>query len=300
VRLVALVPVLPVVVFACSKGPQDAPRREPGPASQRPAPAPPEAAEASPPTATSYPDLGAALAAIVPAETRVVGFGELHSRTDRAQVRSALARFTEALPAIAERISDLVVETWIVDPKCGQAAQTATAKVEITMRRPQETKSEIALLAEAARAAKIQPHAMRIRCEDYAVIAPPDKDVDPEQLLDLTTRELARITGEAIAHRDAAKEARPWIAVYGGALHNDRFPQAGVEDWSYAAAVDAATRNRYVEVDLVVPELAAADPVSQAQPWFPLVESAGDQIQVWQRGERSYVVVLTSTPASSP
>src|SRR5688572_24996053 len=40
----------------------------------------------------SYPDLGAALKAIVPADARVVGFGELHNRTDGAQVKSTLAR----------------------------------------------------------------------------------------------------------------------------------------------------------------------------------------------------------------
>ena len=84
--------------------------------------------------ADTYPDLASALAAIIPAGTRVLGFGEMHSRTDRAQVTSALSHFTtEGLPAIADRLSDLVVETWIVDPTCGQAAKTATAKVEITM-----------------------------------------------------------------------------------------------------------------------------------------------------------------------
>src|SRR5512144_55556 len=35
-----------------------------------------------PVNADSYVDLGAALKAIIPADARVVGFGELHSRTD--------------------------------------------------------------------------------------------------------------------------------------------------------------------------------------------------------------------------
>ena len=35
--------------------------------------------------ADTYPDLASALAAIIPAGTRVLGFGEMHSRTDRAQ-----------------------------------------------------------------------------------------------------------------------------------------------------------------------------------------------------------------------
>ena len=39
-------------------------------------------------------------------------------------------------------------------------------------------------------------------------------------------------------HRDKEPTHRPWIAVYGGALHNDRFPEPGVAEWSYAAAID--------------------------------------------------------------
>jgi hypothetical protein len=246
--------------------------------------------------ADSYPDLGSAIKAIVPANTRVIGFGELHARTDRAQVPSSLARFTaDGLPAIADKLSDLIVETWIVDPKCGQAAKTATAKVEITVRRPQETKSEIAVLADTARAAKIQPHAMRINCDDYEKIAPSGKDVKPEELLSLTTRELGRIASEAVVHRDKEPNHRPWIALYGGALHNDRFPAPGVEDWSYAARVDKLTNNGFVEVDLIVPELAEGDPTMHTQPWYPLASSTAPTVKVWKRGERSYVIVFPRT-----
>ena len=86
-------------------------------------------------------------------------------------------------------------------------------------------------------------------------------------MLDLTTRELGRIATEAVAHRDAT--ARPWIAVYGGALHNDRFPEPGVEDWSYAEGVDDATHGHFVEIDLIVPELAEDDKASAAAAVVP-------------------------------
>ena len=240
-----------------------------------------------------YPDLGAALTAIIPADARVVGFGEMHSRTDRAQVTSTLAHFTnEAVPVLKDRLSDLIVETWITDPHCGSAAQVATAKVTTTMKRPAATKSEIAQLADAAKAAGIQPHAMRITCDDYARIAPPGKDIDVPAMLDLTTRELTRIATEAVVHRDKEPTHRPWIALYGGALHNDRFPDKGVEDWSYAAKVDELTHGHFVEVDLIVPELAEGDPASAKQPWFDLVKRAGRTVQVYTRGERSFVVIL--------
>src|ERR1041385_1565955 len=176
-----------VLLVACGKGTNPAKPPEVARKDAAPVAATADAAPALPAVESdAFADLGAALQAIIPADARVVGFGELHSRTDRAQVKSSLAHFTaEGLPAIADKLSDLIVETWIVDPKCGQKAQTATAKVEMTVRRPQETKSEIAQLADAARAAKIQPHAMRINCDEYEKIAPQGKDVAPEVLLDL-------------------------------------------------------------------------------------------------------------------
>ena len=285
--------VLLVPLFACSKD-----TNPPGrPAARKDAAVavvvPADAAVAPAVPHDTYPDLAAALNAIIPPDARVIGFGELHSRTDRAQVKSSLAHFTnEGLPAIADKLSDLIIETWIVDPKCGQAAKTATAKVEITVRRPQETKSEIAMLADAARAAKIQPHAMRINCDDYEKIAPSGKDVAPEALLDLTTRELSRIAQEAVKHRDKEPDHRPLIALYGGALHNDRFPAKGIEDWSYAAKVDAATNNHFIEIDLIVPELAEGDANSQKAPWFPLVQDKSPTVKVWKRGDRSFVIVF--------
>jgi hypothetical protein len=248
-----------------------------------------------------YPDLGAAVRDLIPPDARVIGFGELHVRTDGPAVPSALAHFTtEVLPAIGAQLSDLVVETWIVDPRCGKRAEQATARVATTMRRPAETRSEIGDLAQEARAQGIQPHAMHVACDDYARIAPEGKNVDVEAMLGLTTRELGRIASEAVRHRDAEHPHRPWIAVYGGALHNDRFPATGVEEWSYAAQVDAATGGHFVEIDLIVPELALADPASRREPWFALVRAADDRVHAWRRGERSFVVVLRSARADVP
>ena len=239
--------------------------------------------------------------AIIPDDARVIGIGELHNRTDRAQVRSTLAAFTDVVPIFGDRISDLVVETWVVDPKCGQSAVQATAKVETAVRRPAATKTDITLLADAARAMKIQPHAMTLTCDDYKRIAPPageksTGDIDPAAMLTLTTRELKRIATSAIAYRNRQPEHRPWIVVYGGALHNDRFPDQAVAEWSYAAAVDQASGGHFIEIDLIVPELAETDTTSQKKPWFDAVIRADKLVQVFKMGERSYAVILARAP----
>jgi hypothetical protein len=247
-------------------------------------------------------DVGAAIREILAADhPRVIGFGEIHSRTDRAHVESSLAHFTaQVLPVLQDQLSDLVLETWIVDPHCGKQATTATAAVESTMRRPAATKSELGRLVDRARAAGIQPHAMRMTCADYARVAPAGKPVAVEVMLDLVTRELGRIAIEAVVHRDRHHAARRLVATYGGALHNDLYPADGVAPWSFAARVDGATGGRYVEVDLYVPELARADAMSQKQPWFPLLGEAGpDHVVVIERGPRSYIVLLPTTPGAA-
>ncbi len=287
-------PLLALALAACGKS--AAPVKEPPTpvkAAATPDAAPPVDAPPQPPPG-QYATLADALAAIIPADARVVGFGELHARVDRAQVKSALSHFTTALPAFGDKISDLIVETFIVDPKCGQTAQTATKQIETEVKRPEATKSEIQLLADAAKAAKIQPHAMTLSCADYKVLVPKGQ-VDPLAMLTITTRELKRIALSAVAHRDKEPDHRPWIALYGGALHNDLAPDDAVKEWSYAAAVDTATKGKFVEIDLIVPEFAAPDPNSQKQPWFSLVQNAGDWIQIFKRNDHSFVVVLAKT-----
>lgn len=250
-----------------------------------------------------YPDLAAALVATIPPHARVIGFGELHARRDRPLATSTLASFTRALPALADRLSDLVIETWLVDPGCGQPAVQATARIEAAVERPAATRSELAELVDAARAAHIQPHAMTLHCADYAAIAPAGGEVDAVAMLSLTTRELRRIVTSAVAHRDQEPGHRPWIAVYGGALHNNRFADPGVAEWSYAADADRATGGHFVEIDIIVPELAADTPSARREPWFPLAGAPRDPdrpVVVWTRGERSFVVILPPAPPAPP
>jgi hypothetical protein len=289
--------LLTLAVCACSKDAPAPPRAQSAPG-ERSLPRVTEAPGAAAPHA--YRDLAGALVATIPADARVIGFGELHARRDRPATTSTLAAFTRALPALADRLSDLVIETWRVDPGCGAPAVDATARIETAIERPATTRSEITELVDAARAARVQPHAMTLHGADSAAVAPAGGEVDAAAMLSLTTRELRRIVTSAVAHRDEEPGHRPWIAVYGGALHNNRLPAAGVAEWSYAPDADRATGGRFVEIDLVVPELAAASPGARREPWFPLAGAPRDPdhpVLVWTRGERSFVVIL---PPAAP
>ncbi|CAN5714536.1 hypothetical protein BH11MYX3_BH11MYX3_14220 [soil metagenome] len=290
-------PLVALMLLGCGKGAAPAAKEPPPVAPVRDAAAlvvAPDAPPAPKPPEGQYAALADALAAIIPADARVIGFGELHARVDRAAVKSSLSQFTVALPSFGDKVSDLIVETFIVDPKCGKTAAATTQKMETEVKRPVETKSEIAQLADAAKAAKIQPHAMTLSCDDYKVLMPKG-EIDPLAMLTITTRELKRIALSAVAHRNKEPDHRPWVALYGGALHNDTVPDKALAEWSYAAAIDKATGGHFVEIDLIVPELAAADAVSQKQPWFSVVEHASEWIQIWKRNDRSFVVVLPTT-----
>ncbi len=251
-----------------------------------------------------YPDAATALLDLTPPGMRVIGVGELHVRVDRTQARSALAVFTtEIMPAIAERVSDLVLETWIVDPRCKAKGAAASARIEQAMKRPASTQNELAGQIGRAQGAGVKVHALRMTCADYDVVAPEEGGIQAEALLSLVTRELGRIAKSAVAFRDAkatgsgsggATPARPWVAVYGGALHNDLAPMKALAEWSYAGDVDAVTGGRFMEVDLIVPEFAEQDPASQPLPWFPLVHETppGTGVVAWQRNDHSIVIVL--------
>jgi hypothetical protein len=264
-----------------------------GPGAVAPRPAPPIDAAAPLPPYQLYPDLGAAIGALTRDHPRVIGLGELHVRTDRPVPGvSALARFSaEVLPALGDRVSDVVVETWTVDPTC-QRGVTATRQIESSMKRPASTKNEIGSLFGVARARSITAHVMRLTCDELAAMGG-DAGVDPERLLTMVTRELDRVTRSAVRYRDEHHESRPMILVYGGALHNDLYPFESTKAWSYALAVDAATGGRYVEVDVYAPELVEGDALYQREPWYPLIARAdGHGVMLVERAPRSYLAIL--------
>ena len=284
---------------ACDAGSRPATVREVR-ARDAAAAAPDAAAAPTGPRGEAYADLAAALERILRDRPRVLGIGELHVRTDRgAALTSALARFSaDGLPAIAGRVSDLVLETWMVDPACKPGA-AATARVESAMKRPASTKTEIGGLFGLTKASSIKAHVMRLTCDDLVAVAPataPDGgpgELDAEKLLGLVTRELSRITRSAIRYRDERQEARPLIVVYGGALHNDLYPYKATAQWSYAREVDAAAGGRYVEVDLFLPELLGDNPLYRQEPWFAVAEQApADKVLVIERAPHSYAVIL--------
>ena len=246
------------------------------------------------PRHTIYPDVGTAALALLVDQPRVIGIGELHERTDRDGVgKPALVRFaTELLPALASRTSDLVIETWMVDPAC-KTGVANSRQVETAMKRPPSTKTQISSLFGVTKANSITAHVMRLTCADLDAVAPQD-GVEAEQLLAIVTRELDRVTRSAVRYRDERQETRPLVLVYGGALHNDLYPFKSTRQWSYALAVDAAIGGRYVELDLYAPEQVEGNPQYQDEDWYPLVaKTAADRVVLVELAPHAYLMLLS-------
>ncbi|MBI5480991.1 MAG: hypothetical protein HY906_19185, partial [Deltaproteobacteria bacterium] len=236
----------------------------------------------------------------------ILGVGEYHERTGAPKVDSAVKRFTrQLLEPLATEASDLIVETWVTEGKCGAIEKQVVKDVKQTTERPAETENEVETLLRRARARRLLTHVLTLTCKEYAEVFG-GKEVDYAKMLDLITRQLQAKAVEVWAMRqrlraeapaDAGNERR-LIVLYGGALHNDLHPRAGYEDWSYAAALQRLAAGRFAEVDLFVPEYIRGDGDLRKAAWYPLfLRQAGpDRALLIERGPGSYIIVFPTTP----
>lgn len=251
------------------------------------------------PRHATFPNAARALESVLAThQPRVLGFGEIHQKTDSAPVRSAVKRFAEQLlPLLAPKATDLLVETWVTEGRCGKQEKRVVKQVDKGTKRPASTENEVLTLLRRGKKLGLKPHILVLSCADYKKLAGKDGKLDYEALLSTVTRHLRKkvlaIASGPKAGAAAKKTTRRTLLVYGGALHNDLFPPKGLEMFSYAPAAAKATEQRYVEIDLYVPEYLRGDKELRKKPWFPLIGKATPgQVVLIERGKRSYILVL--------
>jgi hypothetical protein len=251
-------------------------------------------AAAGTPRAARHASAQTAVAALLPDAGGVIAFGELHQTRATARVRSSIARFTdEILPVVAPHASHLIVETWITRGTCGEAETRVTEEVARTTERPAETESEIMKLLRRAKELGVAPHVLDVGCGEYRVLAGSGGAVDYDRLLTITNQHLERAIGQGLLLPRAP--GRPLIVVYGGALHNDLFPDPTLAKYTFGRHVHAATRGAYREIDLYVPEMIDTTPSLHAEPWYRAWQRAGagkSDVVVIERSPRSAIVVF--------
>ncbi len=239
--------------------------RFPGP---RPCHAEPAAADA--PQFTTHATPAAALLAVLAQaqEARVLAFGEIHEVKGAAKVASALRHFTEELlPVIRERTSDVVVETWITEGTCGKKETAVVKDVQTTTKRPETTESELVTMIKRVKAEGIQPHILKVSCDEYQSLLGDKGEVDYEKLLALITDLQHKLARSLLA---APRSAGKSVALYSGALHNDLFPLPELSRYTFGPDLARETAGKYLEIDLYVPEFMEGNQTVTKEPWYSL------------------------------
>jgi hypothetical protein len=225
----------------------------------------------------------------------VIGVGEAHAPLG-ATVASSAKRFTgELLPALAGRASDLLVELMLPPAGCLDAsAQVRELERPVTSRESGHNQDEYVAMGEKARALGVVPDLLRPSCADMDAVRDAGDDAVGASL-ELIAR-LARTQAERLVDRDARSDADrdKAVVLYGGMLHNDLDPRPGAADWSYAPALDAHVRGRFVAVDLVVPEFIGDDETWASLPWRSHYDRSklGAKTTLFRTGDRSFVLVF--------
>ncbi len=230
----------------------------------------------------------------------VIAFGEIHQTTATAKVKSAIARFTdEILPVVAPYTAHLVVETWMTTGACGESEARVTAEVARTTERPAETEDEIVRLMRRAKELGVAPHVLGIECKEYRALAGgagrngQAEGLDYDKLLTITRQHLQRAIQQALLLPRGT--SRPLVIVYGGALHNDLYPDPTLANYSFGPAIHAFARGAYLEVDLYVPQMIEAIPALRAEPWYAgwqKLAAANNRPALVRRSARSSIIVF--------
>jgi hypothetical protein len=234
-------------------------------------------------------------AALVPLllhqKAQLIAFGEAHAPASFSGA-STVRRFTQdLLPTISDGASHLLLEL-LNPPKEGCQKEKAAAQKEsekITAGQSKQNQNEYLTLGAATRKLGVVPDILWSSCEDLAFIASPEGGVVAmmetiAKLSEKTLKEQLRST----------RPGRPLVLAYGGALHNDVAPREGREAWSYGPQMIDDTKGRYLEIDLVIPELISDSVSWKSFAWYDayaaLDHKEGAILMQW--GERSFSLFL--------
>lgn len=316
-----MAPKLPALLLAsatlygCTRpSPQPAAPNEavpPAPPASAPpaAPEPKPEAKADPAAGTACGALGCrafdtadqAFAAVLAEKPLVLGIGEAHAQKGTEHVPSSTKRFTETLlPTLKGKASLLVVELMLPNDKCKkETKQVQKQQKPVTKPQAETNQNEYVVLGQRAKALGIVPDLLRPSCDDLTRITQAgsgDIGVMLETIASLTKT----MVGTEL-DRNAKLGKELLVVAYGGALHNDPEPKAGREAWTYGPALTERTKDRYVALDLIVPEY-----IKDGEPWSSLPwtrhydrEKLGDKAVLFETSKHSFVMVLPATEKTS-
>jgi hypothetical protein len=243
-----------------------------------------------------YDTVEQAFQAILASKPRVLAVGEAHAQKGKEGIASSAKRFTESvLPLLEGRASDLLVELLMPNPKCTKRTEEVREKqAPVTTKQAATNQNEYVLMGEAARKLRVVPDLLRPSCEDLDAIAKAGPDAIAVSLE--TIARLTRVQAEKLLDRNARTpgDEDKLVVTYGGALHNDLSPPSDRAAWSFGPALSAKVADRYVEVDLFVPEFVEDTDNWKKLEWYPHYDKQklGGKVTVFSPRPRGYVVLF--------
>lgn len=253
-----------------------------------------------------FPSVEAAMAVVLKTDPAVLAVGEAHAQKGTEGIASSTKRFTDTiLPMLKGKATDIVLELTVGQDKCKKAVEeTEKTTKKVTKNQAAGNQNEFLTLGNEAKALEIRPHVLRPECKDFDRVARAkaveDKVVEMLTLIARHSESLLR----RILERNAKEDRKDKVVLaYGGALHNDVSPAAGKEAWSFGPSLAKATENRFVELDIYVPEYIKDTPSWKAMPWHAHYDRAAtpdDAVTLYQTGERSFVLIFAPTRDVAP
>jgi hypothetical protein len=242
-----------------------------------------------------------AFQAVLQTQPTILGIGEIHQVQRQKHITSAIKRFTkQLLPSTWGASTDLIVETWVTTGQCGRTETRITKQVKRIIKRPKKTENQIVTLLRSAKHLGIQPHVLTVHCKTYEQLMAHRGNARTRQLILLVTRLLLQKTREVFKTRKQNKQ-RASIIIYGGALHNDLYPDPQYEHFSYVPKllkqIKANTHTRFVELDLYVPEYLDDDTEWKTKPWYKLYlqQQKTKKTLLIKRKKYSYILLFPWT-----
>ncbi len=178
---------------------------------------------------------------------------------------------------------------------CKQATVSGVAKQQapVTEHQAKGNQNEFLTLGKVAQRLGIEPQALSPDCAEYeSVIAAGDDGV--ERLLGLVAETTTKAVEALLAKPETAGEI---VLTYGGALHNDLYPQPGQEAWSFGPKLAADSGGRYVELDLIVPEFVKDSEAWRKMPWFQAFDRdhLTDEALLYRPAASSFALIFPKT-----
>jgi len=241
------------------------------------------------------------MALVLETEPAVLAVGEAHAQKGTEGVASSTKRFTDViLPMMKGKATDIVLELTVGQDECKKAvAETEKATKKVTKNQAAGNQNEFLTLGNEAKALEIRPHVLRPECKDFDRVAKAKAIEDKVvEMLTLIARHSEGLLLRILERNAKENQSDKVVLAYGGALHNDVSPAAGKEPWSFGPSLTKATENRYVELDIYVPEYIKDSASWKAMPWHAHYDRAATPdgaVTLYRTGERSFVLIFAPT-----